>query len=351
VSGNHYQIGYTIGNYFKREIQLSFKRRKDWFETLKQYVATDTDHFFQHLKTMAERFYPHLMEELRGLSDGSEIPFNDLFLLNVKSEIETRMAINSKPEPPGCSTIYTITEKQKRLFHNEDGHFAYQDTMFVVKATPPSGVTVITLTYPGYLMGNGPSLNSNGIIQTTNYISSGKVKKGIPRYFLGRAILEARTLEQAIRIATHPERAFPYHHNLASFKTGKMISLETTPNSYEIFEPKSLYVHTNHLILDQTKTFPQNSQYVNTSSITRYRTISQALDNISDQTRVNLKEIFQILSSHQNPPYSPCRHPSGNIKGITLSTAVFNILKGTMRIYKGFPCKSFQSKAFSDYSF
>jgi predicted choloylglycine hydrolase len=300
---------------------------------------------------MAEKYYPLLMEELRGLSEGSEIPFDDLFLLNVKSEIGTKMVINTKPEPSGCSTIYTINKEHKRLFHNEDGDFAYHDTMFVVKATPPSGVTFITLTYPGYLMGNGPALNSSGIIQTTNYISSRKVKKGIPRYFLGRAILEARTLEQAIRIATHPERAFPYHHNLASVKTEKIISLETTPDNYEIVEPNSHYIHTNHLILDKTSGFPQNSQYVNTSSFSRYRTISQAMLGLSDQAVLTIEEIFQILSSHRGSPYSPCRHPSEKIRGTTLSTAIFDITNGTMKIYKGLPCTSFQNKAFSEYSF
>jgi len=351
VSGSYYQIGYTIGNYFKREIQLSLKRRKTWFQSLKRGVASDRHKLFQQLKAQAETFYPHLIEELRGISEGSEIPFNDLFLLNVKSEIGSRMVKDTKEEPAGCSTIFTLNKKQKWLYHNEDGDFAYHDLMFVVKATPPSGVTFITLTYPGYLMGNGPAMNSYGIIQTTNFISSQKVKNGIPRYFLGRAVLEAKSLEEAISIATHPERAFPYHHNLASIKKQKMISLETTPDNHEVFEPDGIYIHTNHLIMDQTINFPQDPRYISTSSLPRYQTITLGMTELSNRTVVKTKDIFQILSSHKNAPYSPCRHPSGNIKGTTLSTAIFDITKGTMRIYKGFPCTSYKNDAFSEYSF
>lgn len=351
VSGNYYQIGYTIGNYFKREIQISIKRRKDWFDNLKNFISSDKDLLFQHLKTTAETYYPHLIEELRGISEGSDIPFDDLFLLNIKSEIESRMATNVKGKPSGCSTIYINNKKQKLLFHNEDGDFAYHDLMFVVKATPPSGVTFIALTYPGYLMGNGPAMNSYGIIQTTNFISSRKVKEGIPRYFLGRAILEAKSLEEAIKIATHPERAFSYHHNLASIKNHRMISVETTPDKYEIYEPTRNYIHTNHLILNQTKNFLQDQRYISTSSFSRYQTITQAMTKFSNRAKVTIKEIFQVLSSHRNAPYSPCRHPSGEIKGTTLSTALFDIIKGTMRIYKGFPCESYNNDSFSEYSF
>lgn len=351
ISGDYYQIGYTIGSYFKKNIQLSLNRRKGWFNKLKNFIASDESQLVTHLKTRAETVYPHLIEELRGLSEGSEIPFDDLFLLNVKSEIGAKMIDNGREKPSGCSTVYCINQKQKLLFHNEDGDAAYRDLMFVVKATPPSGVTFITLTYPGYLMGNGPSINNSGIIQTTNFISSTTVKTGIPRYFLGRAVLEAKSLKEAIKIATHPDRAFPYHHNLASTAEQRIISLETTPEGYEIYEPDNIYVHTNHLILDQTKNFPQDSRYVRSSSLSRYQTISRALTGFSKQPEITLKDVFQVLSSHKDAPYSPCRHPAGDVKGTTLSTALFDIKKGSMRIYKGFPCLSYKNGRFSKYSF
>jgi hypothetical protein len=52
-------------------------------------------------------------------------------------------------------------------------------------------VSYIALVYPGIITGNGPSMNSRGIVQTTNYIGSVKSEVGIPRYIIGRAILEA----------------------------------------------------------------------------------------------------------------------------------------------------------------
>ena len=120
--------------------------------------------------------------------------------------------------------------------------------MFMVKATPPSGVTFLTLTYPGHLMGNGPGINNHGIIQTTNYIGAMKWKIGIPRYFLNRAVLEARSLEEAVKIVTFHNRAFAYHHNIASVKQKRILSIEVTTDNYQVVEPENFYFHTNHLI-------------------------------------------------------------------------------------------------------
>ena len=118
------------------------------------------------------------------------------------------------------------------LFHNEDGNRAYSDIMFVLKATPPSGVTYLSMVYPGIITGNGPSMNSRGIIQSTNYIGSTKSEAGIPRYILGRAVLEAQDLQEAQEIITMEPRAYPYHHNIGSFHDQRYFSLETTPESW-----------------------------------------------------------------------------------------------------------------------
>lgn len=350
ISGNYREIGYAIGSIFKREIQLVLSKRNNWFQNIRDYAERDPDNLAQLLQIQAETHYPHLMEELRGMSNGAEIPFNDLFLLNIHAEISARMAVSSKTESPGCSSIYWQADGQKLLFHNEDGHQAYQGLMFMVKATLPSGVTVLTLTYPGFLMGNGPALNSHGIFQTTNFISAGECRAGIPRYFLGRAVLEAKTLEEAIKIVTHPRRAFAYHHNLGSIQEKKIYSVEVTPDSFQIIEPGHLYIHTNHLILDRTGSFPQNREYVLASSMCRYSVISESLETLKRSSNVTIKDITDILSSHERSPYSPCRHPRGLVRGTTLATAVIDLIEGTMTIYRGNPCYSFENQKLTEYS-
>ena len=348
ISGNHYQIGYAIGDHFSREIRDSLKRRQAWFSELKRWVDQDKSQTFNSLKAKAEAHFPALIDELTGMSAGSGIPFDDLFLINIKAEIGAKN--RALKDPPGCSTITLIQGNQKWLFHNEDGDIAYRDLMFVVKATLPSGVTLLSLCYPGHLMGNGPSMNSHGIIQTTNFIYGLHCRTGIPRYFLGRAVLEAASLEDAVAMVTRQDRAYSYHHNLASTDENRILSIEVTPEHHHIEEPASLYVHTNHLILEGMKSFPQDNEYVRSSSLSRYDVIATALANVSATKPTGNNTVFNILSSHENSPYSPCRHPRGEVRGVTLATAVIDVTRGTMTLYKGNPCRSIPDGSFCVYS-
>ncbi|MCD4744825.1 MAG: C45 family peptidase, partial [Bacteroidales bacterium] len=221
--------------------------------------------------------------------------------------------------------------------------------MFMVKATPPSGVTFLVLTYPGILIGNGPGINNYGIAQTTNYIASMQWNTGVPRYFLNRAVLEAKSLDEAIKITTDPNRAFAYHHNLASTAEKRILSVEVTPYNFQIKEPKGIYFHTNHLILEQTKNLPQEDEYVKTSSLSRFSVISKNIKKLPSIKHIRKKDIMDILSSHENAPFSPCRHPEGNVKGRTLSTAIIDINNASIEVYKGNPCKSYPNNFFERY--
>lgn len=348
ISGNHHQIGFAMGSHFSWEIRTSLDRRRQWFSELKERVAQDRRRTFDLLKAKAEAYFPELINELKGMAEGSGVPFDDLFLINVKAEIAAEN--RTLNEPPGCSTITRTRGNHKWLYHNEDGDKAYRDLMFVVKATLPSGTTILSLCYPGHLMGNGPSMNSHGLFQTTNFISALNCQTGIPRYFLGRAVLEATSLEDATAMVTRPDRAFPYHHNLASADENRILSIEVTPHHHQIQEPDSLYVHTNHLILEQTRSFPQDGVYVRSSSFSRYQVIAGELANLTGTGEIGDQSILKILSSHRHSPFSPCRHPRGEVRGITLATAVIDVTGGTMTLYKRNPCRSIPGRHFSVYS-
>ena len=343
VAGDNYKIGQVIGSYFKDNILGLLKGRKKWFGNLKDFVQGEGQEMYEGMLLSSRKYFPHLVHEIEGISSGSGIPFDDLFLLNIKAEVEAAMSFREH-EAPGCSTIYLNEGKRKLIMHNEDGNEANYGGMFIVKATPPSGVTFVVMTYPGVIMGNGPAMNNAGITQSTNYIASLDWNIGIPRYILGRAILEAQSLEEALSLATHPHRAFAYNHNLGSVQEKKIVSVEVTPTDYEIYYPDGLFFHTNHLILESTKNLPQDTGYVESSSMLRYKVIEEEIGKIENQQSVSEAELVSILSSHRQSPYSPCRHPQGAIRGRTLGTAIMNIEDGYVKFYFGNPCESYQKK-------
>ncbi|MCK5075484.1 MAG: hypothetical protein KAR38_03860 [Calditrichia bacterium] len=336
VEGDYKTIGYKMGKHFKNNYHLVIKGRNEWYQKLLKNINTKNGkNISNELLRITKKYFPQYLEELKGVSEGTGIDFNHIWAMSIKSEL-----LALEEESPGCSTISYKNKNNLWLFHNEDGHEAYYNQMFLVKVKPPSGVSFLSLVYPGTLTGNGPSLNSNGIIQTTNYISSTKSQLGIPRYIIGRAILEVKTLKEAVEIATINPRTYPYHHNLAGFAEKKYFSVETIPGRKIIIETSGLYFHTNHLVSDLNNKFTyQDKKYVNSSSESRYKVIQEAIQKLKD-TPVTAKTLLNILSSHKNAPYSPCRHPREQVKGQTLGTAFIDINKGIFKLYRGNPCKA-----------
>jgi len=342
IKGSYKEIGYQVGQVFKKNIKEIINSRSEWHSGLINILKSRKGRKLSaKLLELSQKHFPNVVEEIKGMADGAGIHLDHIWAINIKSELGVL-----EKEPPGCSSIFVKDDKNMWLFHNEDGHTAYKDIMFTIKVTPPSGVSFISMVYPGTITGNGPSLNSRGIVQTTNYIGSTKSEIGLPRYVIGRAILEAKDLKEAIQIATFEPRAYPYHHHLASFDEKKYASVETIPGISEIMYPDGIYFHTNHLLFKKTKDYiSQDQEYKNSSSLSRYIVINDKLNQL-EPDNLQPESLLSILSSHKRKPYSPCRHPQEDILGQTLGTAFFNINEGLFHLYKGNPCEAVKNNQY-----
>ena len=348
VKGSYFDIGYSAGKRFSKNIRAIVKERPSWINSLSETVGSSAGKSFsQALLETSRKHFPHIVEEIEGLASGCGFAFDFMWMMTIQSELNA-----FKQENPGCSTVYYKNGKNNWLFHNEDGHSAYAKQMYVLKVHPPSGVSYLTLVYPGIIEGVGPSLNSYGMIETTNFIGCNKPEVGIPRYFLGRAILESKSMEEALQIATFQPRAFPWHHNLASCDAKEYVSIETLPDgTVEIRKPDGIYLHTNHTTGEKTKDYEhQDLEYKNSSSISRYKVLTKENEKAEFPIE-SPRTILKWLSSRESSPYSPCRIPEGDIYGATLATAFFDINNATLRLYKGIPAKSVPSNRFTDYRF
>lgn len=347
IHGSYNQIGYQIGKVFSKNLKTIIKNRSQWHNQLLQILDSREGQIrSKELKKLTQEKFPHILEEISGIADGAGLAFEAVWAMCIKSEL-----LNLETDPLGCSSIYHSDVENNWLFHNEDGNAAYKEIMFVVKVIPPSGISFISMVYPGIITGNGPSLNSAGVVQTTNYIGSTKSELGLPRYVISRAILESKSIKEAVEIATMEPRSYPFHHHLASMSDLSYYSVETTPIADEIKQPKGTYFHTNHLLFERTKDYAfQDTQYVNSSSMSRFKVIEDELSQL-DLKNLQPETFSSILSLHKSAPYSPCRHPDDDITGQTLGSAFFDLKKGLFRLFKGNPCEAVQGGNYVDYSF
>ena len=346
VSGTPREIGRGIGRMFGDKIRLGFERRADWFGDLKAFAAGEGKSAYDVFVAAAQKHTPRAFSELQGWAQGAEIPFETMMVLNLKAEFgaliaKKEMAASTEAVEgnPGCSTVVFVQDGQVIHLHNEDGHEVYRDLMFMVKAVPNDGIPYVCLSYPGVLPGNAPAVNARGLVQTTNYIACKEVRLGVGRYFLDRMILEASGIDEALAWSTHPDRAFGYHHVFTSLSENRSVAVDVSPGKKEIKEINGLYYHTNHLVFDGMRDEDQDEKYVSSSSTSRWDVISRWAKGLKSTNSLTLEDLRVPLSSHDGKPYSPCRHPDGDVKGFTLAQAVFEAPGETFGIIKGQPCK------------
>ncbi|MBN2494562.1 MAG: hypothetical protein JXR96_08235 [Deltaproteobacteria bacterium] len=343
VSGSAYECGKAIGRRFAREIRAGLERRAEWFSELQRFMRADLATRCKPFLDAAGEHFPDIAAELRGWADGSGVDYLDLVALNLKAELGAMIArqkSESQAAPAGCSTLALASPDRLLLAHNEDGDLAYADLMFCLRISQTGKPAFMCLSYPGILPGNAPAVNEAGLVLTTNFIASSDWKPGVPRYFLDRAILDATSLDQALQIACMPERAFAFHFNLGSMREQRLLSVETSTSGHAVHEVEGLYLHTNHLILPGMRQAAQDMDYVNGSSMSRFRVLEKIKRELErDLGAVRGRDLIRALSSHEGAPYSPCRHPIGEIRGATLASSLFDLRSGLWRVWAGNPCQ------------
>jgi hypothetical protein len=330
ATGTDYEIARAAGRRFSAEIHAGFADRTVWFRDLKAFADSLPRAVEETFVAAAKKHTPAAWDDLRGLADGSGVPLRDLLLLNLNPELGAMRASRSKATcalepPPGCSTVVLNHGGRTLVCHNEDGDSAYLGRMLMIEAHPHGRPAYLCASYPGVLPGNAPWINSGGVLMTTNFISTKEVKLGIGRYFLDRETMTAASFDEALRICRHPDRGYAYHHVIASDGGRRVVSLEVTPSRESLVEIAGLFLHTNHLVHPALADEPQAEKYVGTSSFSRMNVLTAWQASLADPTAVTAEQILRVLASHERRPYSPCRHPQGEIRGATLLTAVFDV--------------------------
>jgi predicted choloylglycine hydrolase len=340
AAGGPFEIGLTVGKATRSRIATLLERRKEWFSDLKAFALADRKSRLDGFAEAIQKHHPDIWAEMRGMAKGAGRPLDDIMLLTAKPEISALKGAASSSE---CSSLHLADGERLFLAHNLDDQDAALDLMVLVRARPKNGPAFVALAFPGIVAGNTPGMNEAGLYRATNYIWAKRAQVGIPRYVLGRALLGAKSIDQAKTIATHKAGAYSFHVNLGSNKEKRLVSLEVAPGGlHDLRETKQeVYVHTNHYILKKTKEISQHEPYLEDSSKSRYAVLTRLAGKLPPPAEVEPSHLIEMLSSHEavTQPYSPCRHPKGDVTGRTVACALFDVKDERFVLYEGNPCK------------
>ena len=283
-----------------------------------------------------EDFDPSYVEEMRGIAQGCGEKFEQIALLNARTEI-LKMARRKAARPvepsevvedDGCTGAVLLPEAtlDGKLIHgqNWDWKVDCAETGVVLKVRRDDGPDFMTFTEAGGLARAG--LNAAGIAISANYLESNLdyARAGVPLALIRRKVLEQAHFALALRaVATTPKSAS--NNMIVSTAEGYAIDFECAPDeAFAIHPADGILVHANHWVSSVALTKVKETGLVNTpDSLYRDVRVRQAL--LRDRGRLTVDHLRNAFFDDFAAPWSVCRPPRTTFQG-NLSATVAMIL-------------------------
>ena len=186
------------------------------------------------------------MTEIRGIPDGSDQTFVNIFLLQLASEIRLShqheiSGIKVKPpkEDKGCTDILINTEGLRMTAHNDDWSHEVSDRVYISHVTIVNkGGNEATLQeqflaymYPGYLSGFCFGMNKDLVFSLNTVRPVTANRKGVPLAILLRKLLSCKSIQECTTMMENKPLGCAYgmNINIAHIDGESMCSLEVYP--------------------------------------------------------------------------------------------------------------------------
>lgn len=331
--GSHYGVGHQMGRAFASDVHAALRRLANYPPPL---PPEQVQHSVALAMQITRQTFPEVLQEIEGMADGAGVSVSDLFL-DLYEELWDDH--HKRPLDPsfnaGCTDIVATgaaTESGRTLIGHTDDEHPEKGKPHLMTMEFDSGqpsIRGISLGCRLFSVGQ----NSAGIVETGNTLISNDVKVGVPRMMMVRAILSARTLEEAVKISLTPHRASIYNTVLAD-RTGRVINLEASATDAAIIPLRdNRLAHANHYIHPDLLKYEAKHIDHKASSFIRYETATKMLH----ATRQHTPETFRtILSNHHGYPDSICRHGD---RVRTIFAAIYEPELGKLWLHEGYPCQ------------
>ncbi len=336
ISGNSIKRGREQGEGARSQIQLAISRYRHMIPDILHSPWESALLEAQKYLRQAQEDFPDILDELNGIAEGANVPFEEVWTLNCFEALT-----DSQEHSPSCTTLAVRDDQTENghvlLAHNEDWLNLDQDTLYLVHAKSKEGPGFLGLTYGPLLVNIG--FNAEGIGVGIDSVYSTDIRSGVPRIIYSRAVLGAKTMADALRACIPKRRGAGYHFLLAD-ATGSLFSVETSALQHEIMDGEQGWlVHTNHYLSPKLKATEKERTYAN-SHVRLQRATRLLRDRLGSMT---IDDLQQLLRDHANHPDSICAHPDPTLplhdNFQTLASLIMDLTERVLWVAKGPPCQ------------
>ena len=289
------------------------------------YDAMARGRLIQGFAREIEQFAPHYLEEMRGIAAGAGVTFEDVVMINARTEVIAKARAEKKKaaelEPgDGCTGALILPSRSAngRLIHgqNWDWRAECADTAIVLRVRNDNGPDILTFVEAGGLARSG--LNGAGISITANYLESDRdfQQLGVPLSLIRRKVLEQEHFALAIKaVSTTPKSCS--NNIMLGMAAGFGVDYEcTTDEAFPIYPgADDLIVHANHWVSEVALGKLRDTGRASTpESAYRDWRVRRLLNEAATLTREDLARVVRRLrrAVFRVPPAAP-RQPRQSV--------------------------------------
>ena len=345
VSGTPEARGHAYGRQAAERIRRGIGHYGAQLRRLELRAGDVTDLVRDYLPVI-ERFDESYVAEMRGIAAGADVAFDDVVLLNARTEIlklaarpDLRARLAASPEEPdGCTGLVALPSATRdgTVIHaqNWDWKAECAETAVVLRVRREDGPDILTFTEAGALARSG--LNASGIAVTANYLESDRDYRdvAVPLAVIRRKVLEKAHVAQAMQaVYCTPKSAS--NNLMVSHAGGVALNFECAPDETFLVHPEAgLLVHANHWQSPVALAKLRDTGIANTpDSLYRDMRVRDLL--ASDRGDLTVDHVKAALFDDFATPWSVCRPPrlnSSNNLSATVAMIVMQPGAGVMEV-------------------
>jgi len=335
--GSPYEMGKQIaegcGDILRHSMETSFGILSRGYQNTVEEVIETAGKFAEPVR----QYDPVLIEQLQGQADAMGVPFENMFALRCIFE----MSYYYKQIQGLCTSFAAAGKATKDgktiLGQNIDWLNAYEPYLLHMKYE--DGTRILALSLGGMVE---YSLSSHGFGNCANSLFT----KADPYCFslpLGcylPKVMRQSSTHEAAEILKQVARGVGYFQ-LAD-RSGRMVGIESTFEEVEVIDPTNeLLFHANCYCTERFKDMDL-APVILPDAIQRNQRVEELL--LEEYGNITVETAKKILSDHEHPPYSICRHGAPDKPSAWEMTSIASFImipeEGKMFVSKGSPCEN-----------
>lgn len=346
--GTPYQRGYHLGSSERARVRHTVHAYMVLFRAAglrREAVLGEADRFLP----VIEDYAPHLVEEMRGIAEGSGHDPREIAALNCRTEL--LYAVGGRTE---CTAVgaapHAAADGHVRLAQNWDWHPSLRGALVLWAIRRPDGPDLLTLTEAGMVGKIG--VNAAGLALAVNLLTSDADHPGpaIPMHVVLRRVLEAAgSADEAAALIAAAPRCSSCNHLLAD-RRGGLVDVEATPRGVvELRAASGILTHANHCLDPQLATRDSCARDTPETLARGRRAADLAGEGPLDDAAPR-----RFLADHQSVPKAICRHARPEEpfaeQSATIASLIIDLTAGTLDLADGPPCTAaYRTVQLADY--